>query len=115
VETIIGTVVLVLVTVGIGVLADRKLGLMPRPEALAEERPAPPTHAAGEAAATAIRASGTQLERLRASQRCRTCRAALVESNEGRVRYDDRELVVIELHCPRCETKRALYIDPTRS
>jgi hypothetical protein len=97
------------------VFADRKLGLLTRPEALAQEPPKPATHGAGEVAATAIRAGGAQLTRLRSSQRCRSCRAILVDGGEARVRYDNRDLLVITLRCERCATKRALYVDPTAS
>ncbi len=110
--TIIGTIIIVAVTIAIGIFADRKLGM--RPEALAAGPPRPSfAHAAGEAPATAIRAGAAQLERLRASQRCRSCRELLTIGVEDRVRYDDRDLIVIQFRCPRCESKRTLYVAPS--
>ncbi|HEY5921227.1 MAG TPA: hypothetical protein VIV11_06135, partial [Kofleriaceae bacterium] len=65
VATIIGTIAIVLITIAVGLLVDRKVGLLPKPKALADDKPPPPQHAAGDAPATAIRAKGGQLEKLR--------------------------------------------------
>lgn len=112
--TIIGTAVIVAITIAIGVFADKKLGLMPRAETLDPPRPRPPGHAAGEAPATAIRAGAAQLERLRASQRCRECRTVLeAAGSPDDVRYNERALVVLHFHCPACGRNQALYVEPT--
>jgi hypothetical protein len=109
--TILGTVAIIAVAIAIGVVVDRKIDLLPRPEKLAEPRPKLPGHAAGEAPATAIRAGGAQRATLRATQRCKACRTVLVaDGDDDHVRYDDRELVVILFRCPNCGVKRALYV-----
>jgi len=109
---IVGTIAIVAVTITVGVLLDRRIGLLPRPKELLEAgKPKPARHDAGEAPATAIRARGAQLERLRGARRCPTCREVLVAAGDDeRVRYDDRELLVIHLRCPRCDEPHALYV-----
>ncbi len=112
--TIVGTVLIVGITIAIGMFADRKLGLLPRPQTLAPVpvRPAAPTYTAGEAPATAIRAGTAQRDRLRTSQRCKSCRELMTAMDEDHVRYDGRDLIVVQFRCPRCDTKRALYVEP---
>jgi hypothetical protein len=109
---VIGTIAIVAATIAIGVLVDRKISLLPRPQELLEAgKPKQPRHDAGEAPATAIRARGAQLDRLRRSRRCPTCREPLVvEGDDECVRYDDRELLVIHLRCTRCNEPHALYV-----
>jgi hypothetical protein len=104
----------VLVTVAIGLLLDRKAPILPRPETLAEP-PKPSPYAAGEAAATAIRAGDTQLAKLRTSQRCPSCRGAMTHESDDPVRYDERELLVLHFRCPRCAAPRSLYVEPVTS
>lgn len=112
---IVGTIAIVLGVVAIGMLLTRKRGFILRPEDLKEQpKPKRPQHAAGEAPATAIRAGGEQLARLRTTQRCRKCRAVMTPGDDERVRYGDGELIVIELRCPKCEAKRALYVNEAR-
>lgn len=106
---ILGTIAVVLGTIVIGLLLTRKRPLLARPEALAAPPKKRPAYAAGEAPATAIRASGAQLERLRTSQRCRECRRVMTAGEAERVRYGDGELLVIELRCT-CGARRALYV-----
>lgn len=112
VGTIIGTLAIVLITVVIGVFLDRKVGLLPRAADLAENpAPKPVTmHAAGEAPATAIRARGGQLDRLR-SQRCPGCRGPMTNAHDDTVRYNERELVVLHFACGACGTRRSLYVE----
>ncbi|HEY5952562.1 MAG TPA: hypothetical protein VIV40_43985 [Kofleriaceae bacterium] len=114
VGTILGTIAIVLITVAVGLLIDRKHSILPKPtEILATpERKPPPTHAAGEAPATAIRARAGQLEKLRV-QRCTSCRGAMTNDADDTVRYNERELVVLHFTCPKCTTKRALYVERT--
>jgi hypothetical protein len=109
---IIGTIAVVLATIAIGIVVDRKWGLLPRADKLAEPPVRPPLHAAGDAPATAIRASAEQLAKLRI-QRCRDCRAKLESAGEDDdVRYDERALIVLQFRCPSCATKRSVYVEP---
>ena len=78
--TILGTIAIVLITVAVGLLINRKHKLLPDPATLspaATPKPKPPQHAAGEAPATAIRARDSQLANLR-NQRCAKCRARTI-------------------------------------
>ena len=110
---IAGTIAVVLGTIAIGMLLTRKKQLVPRPEELTVPPKRRPSHGAGEAPATAIRAGGEQLARLRTTQRCRACRSVMTPGSDERVRYGDGELLVIELRCGRCEARRALYVQPS--
>jgi hypothetical protein len=114
---VLGTIAIVLGTVGIGVVLDRKLRIVPRKERLLEaggRRPELPPHEPGEAAASAIRATPGEVERMRRQQRCPACRAALDVIADDRVRYDGRELLVLAFTCPRCSTRKRIYVDPAR-
>src|SRR5262249_29626133 len=66
--------------------------------------------AAAESAATAIAASRMQIEKLRRAQRCRTCKGPLDVLADDTVTYDDRELLVLQFHCPRCNAKTFVYV-----
>lgn len=107
--TIVGTLAIVLITIAVGLLVDRKYGVLPKPTELAEPK-RPPKHAAGEAPATAIRARDGQLANLRV-QRCGSCRAVMTNETDDIVRYDARELLVLHFTCPACATRRSLYIE----
>ena len=109
---VVGTIAVVALTVVAGMWLTRKRGLLPKPEELAPPPKPRPRHAAGEAPATAIRAGAAQLERLRTSQRCTACRAIMTVAGEDHVRYDDRDMLVIELRCEPCATRRPLYVVP---
>ncbi len=112
---VIGTIAIVVVVVAIGVVVDRKIAILPKPQELKEmanpKRPA--RYGAGEAPSTAIRARGPQqLDKLRASRRCSSCREQLVPGDDDeRVRYGDGELLVMHLRCPKCGETRSLYVD----
>jgi hypothetical protein len=111
VGTIIGTLAIVLITIAVGLLIDRKHRILPKPsEALADSKPQQPSHAAGEAPATAIRARGSQLAKLRV-QRCTACRAAMTNLDDDAVRYDDHELLVLHFACTECAAKRSVYVE----
>ena len=114
VGTIIGTIAIVLITIAVGLLIDRKHSILPKPtEILADDKPEPkPSHAAGEAPATAIRARDSQLAKLR-SQRCTACSAAMANLDDDTVRYDDHDLLVLHFTCTECATKRSVYVDRT--
>ena len=108
---IAGTIAVVILTIALGVLVDRKWPILPRRKDLATPRPLSAPHGAGEAPETALRASVPQLARLKTSQRCSGCRASMQCDREDTVRYDARELTVLALRCPRCGAARGLYVD----
>jgi hypothetical protein len=116
--TIIGTIAIIIAVVALGMFATRRRGFLLKPEELKElnapKKKPKPSHAAGEAPATAIRASGEQLARLKSTQRCRECRAVMTPGPDDHVRYGDGELLVIELHCGSCGAKRALYVNEAK-
>ena len=110
---VLGTIGIVAATVVAGVLVDRKWGILPRPKDLLEAgkpQRALPGHAPGESPATAISASPMQIEKLRRSQRCRTCKGPLDVLADDTVTYDERELLVLQFHCPRCKAKTFVYV-----
>jgi RNase P subunit RPR2 len=106
---IAGTLAIVAVTIMFGVWASRKKGIVPTNQELVAARPKAPRYAAGEATSTAIRAGAEQLERLRATQRCKNCRAMMTVAGEDTVRYDDGDMLVLDLHCT-CGARRGLYV-----
>ncbi|MDQ3340960.1 MAG: hypothetical protein M4D80_37865, partial [Myxococcota bacterium] len=93
--TIIGTLLIVLATIGVGLLADRKWGVLPRKEKLlaAGRRPQLPGHAPGEAPATAIDVSAGELEKLR-RKKCDACRGETDALADDHVTYDGHDLLV---------------------
>jgi hypothetical protein len=107
--TIVGTIAVVLIVVAVGLLVDRKYSVLPRAAELAPEKKPPPSHAAGEAPATAIRAREGQVAKLRV-QRCIACRAAMTNTPDDTVRYSDRELLVLHFACTACAAKRSIYV-----
>jgi len=106
---VVGTLAIVAVTIAIGLAIDRRGAVMPRAQAPDATRA--PAFRAGEAPATAIRAGGRQLARLRATQRCASCRAPMIAGADDRVRFGDRELTVIGFHCAACGARRSLYLE----
>jgi hypothetical protein len=108
--TILGTLLIVAISVAIGRYLDRRYAIIPRAEVL---RPHPPGHAAGESPAMAIRVRPAQLATLRTSQRCADCRAALeANGSDAAIRFGERTLAVIHFTCPRCGRNRSLYVEP---
>lgn len=114
--TIVGTLAIVAAFIALGTWLTRKKSFLVKPAELAALEPAAkrPSYSAGEAPATAIRASGDQLARLRTTQRCRECRAVMTAVSEEHVRYGGGELLVIELSCGSCKARRALYVSEAR-
>jgi hypothetical protein len=108
---IIGTILIVLATVGIGLLIDRKWGVIPRREKLLEggRRFKLPGHTAGEAPGTAIDVTAGELEKLR-RKKCDVCRGETDALADDRVMFDGRELVVVHARCRRCDRIRATYV-----
>jgi hypothetical protein len=112
--TILGTIAIVLITVLVGLLIDRRVHFLPRPADLAESddrKPPPATYAAGEAPATAIRVRPGQLAKLR-QQKCPSCRTDMSAAPDEPVRYNDRQLLVLNFTCPKCATRRTIYVEP---
>lgn len=107
-----GTLAIVGAAVAFGTWVTRKRGLLPTPEELAPPAKKRPAYGPGEAPASAIRAGAAQLDRLRASQRCTSCRAVMTVCGEEHVRYDERDMLVIDLRCEPCAARRALYVVP---
>jgi len=112
---VLGTIAIVSATIGLGVAADRKWGLLPRAKELDEPRPRLSGHAAGEAPETAIAASPMALEKLRRDQRCPACRSPMDARADDRVTYDNRELIILHFQCPRDATKLSLYVAPSEA
>jgi hypothetical protein len=111
---ILGTILIVLATIGVGLLVDRKWGVIPRKEKLLEQskRPALPDYAPGEAPATALAASEAEpgeIEKLRRAK-CTECRGETDVLPDDRVTYEGVELLVISTRCRRCGHKRAVYV-----
>ncbi|GEM_PF-5135776 len=111
---IIGTIAIVAVMIGIGVIVNRKFAL--EPEQLART-PAKPrkglitAHEIGEAPATALRASEAQVAKLKPSLPCKTCRSILeADGTDEEVRYDGEPMRVLGFRCLQCKAKRPLYI-----
>ncbi|HVK84883.1 MAG TPA: hypothetical protein VM513_12280 [Kofleriaceae bacterium] len=112
--TIVGTIVVVIATIVLGVLADRKWKLLPSPEGLREAaKPKQlPAHGPGEAPATALPLAPEERTRLAAKQRCPRCRATMALAGDESVTYEGRELRVLAFRCTRCDGTRSLYIAP---
>jgi len=110
---IIGTIAIVLVMIAIGLMIDRKAPILGRPEQAASdaELKKKATHAAGEAPATALRIGESQLDRLRATQRCPNCRSTMRSAPDDHVRYDDADLLVCHFTCENCPGTRTLYVN----
>jgi hypothetical protein len=116
-SAIIGTIVIVLITIAVGLVLDRKTSLVPKPEELATPPKRATTHGAGEAPATALRAGEVALANLRKGQRCPACRSEMTyaESADDHVRYNERDMLVLHFTCPRCATKKVIYVEPATS
>ena len=104
--TVLGTIGVVIATIVLGMLADKKWGLIPSPERLkaASEKKALPGHAPGEAPATALSVRPDK-------QRCPTCRAPMTLAGDEPVTYDGRTLRVLAFRCLRCEHTLSVYVD----
>jgi hypothetical protein len=108
---IIGTIAIVLVTIVIGLLIDRKAPvLVKQVDTAAEDLRKRSTHAAGEAPATALKIRLDQLDRLRATQRCPRCRTTMQSAPDDHVRYGDADLLVCHFTCENCPGTRTIYV-----
>ncbi|HVV84056.1 MAG TPA: hypothetical protein VHE35_13365 [Kofleriaceae bacterium] len=109
---VLGTVAIVIAMVGLGLVLDRWIGVLPRPEELtAGQRPAPSLPAAGETAGCAIRATSAARSRVIARQRC--CQVTMAAGAEEPVVLAGKRLVVVRLTCAVCGAHRPLYFEPT--
>ena len=111
--TVIGTLLIVLATIGVGLLIDRRWSFLPRKQTLlaAGQRPQLPAHAPGEAPATALDLSPRELEALRRKP-CDACRGETDALADDHVTYDGRDLVVVHSRCTRCGKARSTYVRP---
>jgi hypothetical protein len=110
---VIGTIAIVLVVIVVGLLVDRKVTVLPKPKLEVAKLDKPSAvHLPGEAPATALRVRGAQLDKLRTSQRCPSCRTAMEAGADDTVRYDDADLLVLHFTCTRCDARRTLYVVP---
>jgi hypothetical protein len=108
---IIGTLAIVLVSVVIGLLIDRKAPILGKPEEPpADDLKKRSTHGAGEAPMTALRIRDDQLDKLRATQRCPRCRSRMESAPDDHVRYDDADLLVCHFTCENCPGTRTIYV-----
>jgi hypothetical protein len=104
---VLGTLAVVAAAIAIGVLVDRKVGLLPRPRDLLEAgkpgtKPAP--HAPGEAPETALATPPRTVH-------CRACHASTQLEGTSRTTYGDRELVVQRHRCTSCATITRIYCE----
>jgi hypothetical protein len=109
--TVLGTLGIVAAVVVAGVVADRRFGLLPRPDRLLEAgKPGwkLPPHAPGEAPETALAAAPRTV-------RCRACRRRARPDGDSRATYGDRELVVRTYRCPRCAAVTTIYTAAPRA
>ena len=112
--TIVGTILIVLATIGVGLLIDRKWDVLPRKDKLlaAGKRGLKlPGYVAGEAPSTAIDASAGEIEKLRRTK-CDACRGEMDALADDRVTYDGAELLVLHARCTKCGRTRATYVRP---
>jgi hypothetical protein len=110
---VLGTIGIIAAMIAVGFVLDRRFGVLPRPNELRDSARQPrPTYAAGDAPSTAIRATAERLANLRESKRCTECRGPASLESEERVRYDERELIVLRFRCTHCNEARSLYVDP---
>jgi hypothetical protein len=109
--TILGTILVVLATMGVGVLVDRRWSILPRKERMLAAKPALALsgHAAGEAPATAIEVTAGELEALRRA-RCLACKGDTDALADDRVIFDGDELLVVHAKCRRCSRPRSTYV-----
>lgn len=119
---ILGTIGIVIAVVAIGVLIDRRWGILPRPGELAAAgeanakgkakdkdkavAPEPP----GTVAAAPLRLTPKKLAAALTAQRCAGC-GARVDAGPGEpIRYADAELQLFRLTCAQCGAGRGLYV-----
>jgi hypothetical protein len=111
---VLGTIAIVLAAIAIGVVVDKKVGFLADPKDFETEeqrkRKQLVSHGAGEAPATALHVRQEQVAKLRASQRCTSCRGVMTFDRDDTARYDGRDLTVLHFTCAKCGATRSLYI-----
>ncbi len=111
--TILGTIAVVIVTIALGLVLDRRFGLFPDPKRLraaAAPKQLGAGHEAGEAPATAIAATPGQIERIRRAQR--HCRRVMDVLADSAVEYDGAVLHVLRFRCTKCRVETSVYVRP---
>jgi len=109
---VLGTIGVVAVVVGLGLLVDRRWSILPRPGELAAADPkAPAPDPPGTAASAPMRLTPKKLIRALDAQRCAACGARAVADAGEPIRYADRELRLYRLGCAACGAARSLYVD----
>jgi hypothetical protein len=110
---VLGTLAVVGAVVVIGVLIDRRVSLLPRPEELREldAPPKPPPDPPGTVASAPLRLTARKLAKALVAQRCVTCRTRLDASPGEAIRFSGKELQLFRLTCATCGTGRGLYVE----
>jgi hypothetical protein len=108
---ILGTILIVLATMGVGVLVDRRWSILPRKERMLAAQPtlALPGHVPGDAPVTAIDVTAGELEMLRRA-RCSACKGDTDALADDHVTFDGSELLVVHAKCRRCGRARSTYV-----
>lgn len=112
--TFLGTLAIVAVFVGVGLLIDRRWSVLPRKEELIEagrKKPLGSDHEVGLAPATALACEPSRLPKVIAQQRCACKARAMEQVSEDDVRYADRTLRAVKLRCGACGAHRHLYFE----
>jgi hypothetical protein len=109
---VLGTLGVVAAVVVIGMLIDRKVSLLPRPEELREmDAPKPPPEPPGTVASAPLRLTARRLAKALVAQRCVTCRTRLDAGPGVPIRFSGKELQLFRLTCAKCGTGRGLYVE----
>ena len=109
--TVLGTLGVVVVTIVLGVLADRRWGLFPdKQKLLAAQAPKRlgDGHGPGEAPHTALTLTLGELELLRRKQR--HCRRPMDTLADDEIQFDGRTLRVLRFRCTRCSAETSRYV-----
>lgn len=98
-SAILGTLIIVGITVVIGIVVEKKTPKLEQPKRGVRSIP-------GDSPETALRPA--QLK----NQRC--CDREMVRNLDDRARFGGRELLIARFTCTTCTTKRSLYVDESR-
>jgi hypothetical protein len=104
--TVLGTIAIIGATIAIGVVIDRKVGILPRRELLlADGKPRLklPPHAPGAAPETALATPPGEVA-------CSACEAATRLEGDSPVAYDGRALTARRYRCTRCAATTTIYV-----
>jgi hypothetical protein len=110
---LLGTLGVIAAVIVIGVWIDRKVSIVPRPEALRDAGTArPPPDPPGTVAAAPLRLTGKKLARALVAQRCVACRTRLEPGPGESIRFAGKELLLFRMTCAGCGVGRGLYVEP---